>query len=85
MKGIAWGLVVTLAFLLTACAATSEDRRMHALYERFDKHCREHALDFAAEVDEEERYRECMSYFFNSDVHCPDCVIVDPHLSGGEK
>lgn len=84
MKGIAWGLTLAFAVLLTACA-TSPDRRMQALHDKFDAHCRQHALEFEAEVDEGERYQECMSYFYNSELHCPDCVITDKHLSGDKK
>ena len=85
MKGIAWGLTLALTFLLTACATTAEKSRMDAYYEKFDAHCREHARDMTAEVDEEERYRECMAYFMNSELHCPKCVLPDPHLTGSKE
>lgn len=81
MRAILWCLLLALLATLTACAATPDRAKMEAFYNKFDKHCREHARDMLAEYDEQERYDECMSYFINTDLECPTCT-VDSHLSG---
>jgi len=67
---------LALALLLSACAANSQ---MKAMYEKYDAHCREHAKEITAEVDEEIRYRECMDYYTGKDFDCPYC-ITDQHM-----
>lgn len=69
LKRIAWSLSVAL--LLSACAAATSKDRMDIIYNQYDGHCREYARVVVGEVDEESRFRECMTYFYITDVDCP--------------
>lgn len=66
--------------LLMACASGTEQGSVHALYEKYDVHCKEHAREMAGEATEEVRYQECMTYFTETDIDCPSC-LVDAHLT----
>lgn len=78
MKGLAWSLMLVL--MLGACSAGVDQARMQALFEQYDKHCREHAREFTGEADETTRYEECMNYYIRTDVECPICTL-DSHLT----
>jgi hypothetical protein len=71
----ALGFALAALLLGGCCASSPEDKLMHALYDNFDTHCREHARQMAAEADEDTRYRECMNYFITYDTDCPYCTI----------
>ena len=71
MKRLAWAL--SLALLLSACATGAGNDRMDVIYSQYDAHCREHAREMVGEVDEESRFRECMTFFYMADVDCPIC------------
>ena len=66
--------------LLVACASGIDQSRIDALYNKYDSHCKEHAREMAGEATEEIRYQECMTYFTETDIHCPNCA-VDAHLT----
>ena len=66
--------------LLVACASGVDQGRIDALYNKYDSHCKEHAREMAGEATEEIRYQECMTYFTETDIHCPNCA-VDAHLT----
>ena len=71
--------LISLAFLLTACAPADERARIESLYNKYDAHCKEHAEKAEGSPDVESLYQECMNYFIGTDVQCPHCV-VDPHM-----
>ena len=80
MKGAVWGLAPAIFLMLAGCATNPNQTQTDIFYEKFYAHCRDHSREMTAEVDEEERYNECMAYFTNIALNCPDCEI-DSHLS----
>lgn len=84
MKGILWSLTLALTFMLAACAANPERAEKDAFYKKFDDHCRAHAREITEAEDEEDSYRNCMAYYINSNLACPECV-VDPYEKDSKK